>query len=61
MTAHIIAFEPRKPNPGNAREAMAEVLALIFAPMGDVLTDEVLAGLWAMGFKVVPLDGPEPQ
>lgn len=59
MTADIINLDTHRmpPNPGNgAREAMAAALSYCMEPMGDVLTDDMLAGLWLLGFKVVPLE-----
>jgi len=59
MTDNVINLDDRRPppNPGNgAREAMAAALSYCMEPMGDVLTDDMLARLWLLGFKVVPLE-----
>jgi hypothetical protein len=61
MTAHIINLDDyREPvSTGNgAIEAMTEVMESLM-PVGECLADEVLARLWFLGFKVVPVEGTE--
>lgn len=60
MTAHIIDFRDYLPekNPGSngGREAMNKALAAVFPyETGLELTDDVLANLWFLGFKIVPV------
>jgi len=39
-----------------AREALSAALSFCLEPMSDTLTDDLLARLWVLGFKVVPLE-----
>ena len=66
MTAHIIDFESylaERHNPGNGgREALTKSLAAVFPYETEVageLTDDVLANLWFLGFKIVPVGDDE--
>lgn len=65
MTAHVISLEEylgkRKPsNP--CREAMVKSLTAVFPYETEVageLTDDVLANLWFLGFRIVPVGEDE--
>ena len=66
MTAHIIDFEDylaERRNPGNGgREALTKSLTAVFPYESEVaveLTDDVLANLWFLGFKIVPVGDDE--
>lgn len=49
-----------RPRSGNgAREALTAAISFCVEPMGDELTDSLLARLWMLGFKVVPLEDSE--
>lgn len=66
MTAHIIHLADHRPpeNPGSngAREAMVKSLTAVFpyeAGAAPELCDDVLANLWFLGFKIMPVGEAE--
>lgn len=59
ITLPVVRVEREPPDGNGAREAVASALAMCMQPMGDVFTDDLLARLWLLGFKIVPLDGSE--